>query len=199
MPLRVIAGSARGVPLRLPRGAAVRPTSARLRESLFALIEAADADLGAVLDLYAGSGALGIEALSRGAGRCLFVESSRRVCGVLDDNLRRARVAERGEVVARRVGGWRPPAGSAFTLVLADPPYGDAGAWGAIERTIGGALAPGALIAVEHPARSRPPRELSGCPVWRERRQGDGAIAAYRRGPAAGSGPRCGRARGGGA
>ena len=198
MPLRVIAGSARGVPLRLPRGSAVRPTSARLRESLFAMIEAADADLGSVIDLYAGSGALGIEALSRGAGRCLFVESSRRVCGVLGENLRRARVADRGAVVARRVGGWRPPEGTAFTLVLADPPYGDAGSWRAIERTIGGALAPGALIAVEHAARSRPPRELGGCAVWRRRRQGDGAIAAYRR-SAAGAAPRCGRGPGGGA
>ena len=180
MPLRVIAGSARGVQLQTPRGNATRPTSARLRESLFGMLEAADADLSSVLDLYAGSGALGIEALSRGAGRCLFVESSRRVCRVLRDNLERAGMGDRGEVVTARVGRWRPPAGELFTLVLADPPYGDGAAWQAIERAIEGAVAPDALIAVEHAARSHAPATLGGCAVWRRRRQGDGAIAAYR-------------------
>lgn len=180
MPLRVIAGSARGVQLRMPPGIATRPTSARLRESLFGMLEAADADLAAVLDLYAGSGALGIEALSRGSGRCLFVESSRRACGVLRENLGRAGVADRGEVVTARVGRWRPPEGVAFSLVLADPPYDDGGSWEAIEGTIEGALAPAALIAVEHSARGEAPPLLAGCAVWRQRRQGDGAVAAYR-------------------
>ncbi len=180
MPLRVIAGSARGVQLHTPPGSATRPTSARLRESLFGMLEAADADLGSVLDLYAGSGALGIEALSRGAERCLFVESNRRVCRVLRENLERAGMRDRGEVVAGRVERWRPPEGERFTLVLADPPYGDGGAWRAIERAIEGAIAPGALITVEHPARSAAPGALGGCAVWRRRRQGDGAIAAYR-------------------
>ena len=180
MPLRVIAGSARGVELRTPPETVTRPTSARLRESLFGMLEAADTDLGAVLDLYAGSGALGIEALSRGSGRCVFVESSRRVCGVLRDNLGRAGVADRGEVVTARVGRWRPPEGVAFSLVLADPPYDVGGSWRAIEDTIEGALAPAALIAVEHSARSEAPPVLAGCPVWRQRRQGDGAVAAYR-------------------
>ena len=180
MPLRVIAGSARGVRLQTPSGNATRPTSARLRESLFGMLEAAEADLSAVLDLYAGSGALGIEALSRGAGRCIFVESSRRVCRVVRENLERAGMSDRGAVIAGRVGRWRPPEGERFTLVLADPPYGDGDAWRAIERAIEGAIAPGALIAVEHAARSQAPAMLGGCAVWRRRRQGDGAIAAYR-------------------
>ena len=180
MPLRVIAGSARGVRLQTPHGSATRPTSARLRESLFGMLEAADADLSSVLDLYAGSGALGIEALSRGAGRCVFVESSRRVCRVLRDNLERAGMGDRGEVVSGRVGRWRPHEDERFTLVLADPPYDDGDAWRAIERAIEGAIAPGALIAVEHAARNQAPATLGGCAVWRRRRQGDGAIAAYR-------------------
>ena len=179
MPLRVIAGSARGALLRTPRGGVTRPTSARLRESLFAMLEAADADLSSVLDLYAGSGALGIEALSRGDGRCLFVDSSRRACRVVRENLGRARVADRGEVVAARIGRWRPPAGRVFSLVLADSPYDDAGAWRAIERTISGALTPDALIAVEHAARNAAPAMLGGCRVWRNRRHGDGAVATY--------------------
>ena len=182
MPLRVIAGSARGVQLQTPRGSATRPTSARLRESLFGMLEAADADLSSVLDLYAGSGALGIEALSRGAGRCLFVDSSRRACTVVRENLRRAGFAQRGQVVAARVGRWRPAAGRSFSLVLADPPYADAAAWADIDRSIGGALAANAVIAVEHAARAEAPLALAGCARWRDRRHGDGAVAAYRRG-----------------
>ncbi len=180
MPLRVIAGSARGVQLQTPRGSTTRPTSARLRESLFGMLEAADADFSSVLDLYAGSGALGIEALSRGAGRCTFVESSRAVCRVLRDNLARAGMSERGSVVSGRVGRWRPGEGERFTLVLADPPYGDGSAWRAIEHAIEGAITPEALIAVEHASRGQAPAVLGGCAVWRRRRQGDGAIAAYR-------------------
>lgn len=179
MTLRVNAGSARGVQLRTPSGAGTRPTSARLRESLFAMLESANADFDSVLDLYAGSGALGIEALSRGAEHCLFVESNYRACRVIRDNLGRAGVSDRGEVVTARIGHWRPPEGVIFTLVLADPPYDDIGSWEAIERAIDGALAPTVLIAVEHSARNEAPVTLGGCPVWRQRRQGDGAVAAY--------------------
>ena len=182
MPMRVIAGSARGVLLRTPSGRETRPTSARLRESLFAMLEAADTDLASVVDLYAGSGALGIEALSRGAGRCLFVDSSRRACTVVRENLRRAGFAQRGQVVAARVGRWRPAAGRSFSLVLADPAYADAAAWADIDRSIGGALAANAVIAVEHAARAEAPLALAGCARWRDRRHGDGAVAAYRRG-----------------
>ena len=179
MPMRVIAGSARGVVLRAPAGRETRPTSARLRESLFAMLEAADTDFASVVDLYAGSGALGIEALSRGAGRCLFVDSNRRACILVRENLRRAGFAQRGRVVAARVGRWRPSADRAFSLVLADPPYDDAVAWADIDRSIGGALAADAVIAVEHAARTDAPLSLAGCSRWRDRRHGDGAIAAY--------------------
>jgi 16S rRNA (guanine966-N2)-methyltransferase len=178
--LRVIGGSARGVVLRLPAGRATRPTSARLRESLFGMLEAAGTDFESVVDLYAGSGALGIEALSRGAGRCLFVDSNRRACNIVRENLRRAGFAQRGEVVAARVGRWRPPAGRGFSLVLADPPYDDAAAWTDIDRSIASALEAGAVIAVEHAARTDAPPSLAGCARWRERRHGDGAVAAYR-------------------
>ena len=180
MPLRVIAGSARGLELRAPRGSETRPTSARLRESLFGMIEAADVDLTNVLDLYAGSGALGIEALSRGAERCVFVDSSRRACDAVRENLERTGFEERGEVVSARVGRWRPTEGARFTFVLADPPYHDAAAWAAIEHSIAGALELDATIAVEHSARSDAPPSLAGCAHWRTRRHGDGAVATYR-------------------
>ena len=179
MTLRVIGGTARGVALRMPAGA--RPTSARLRESLFGMLEAADAPFGSVIDLYAGSGALGIEALSRGAERCLFVDAGGRARGAVRENLRRAGLAPRGEVAAGRIGRWRAPAGRRFGLVLADPPWGDAGAWAGIGRAVAGALEADAVIAVEHAARAASPPALAGRPRWRERRHGDGAFAVYRR------------------
>ncbi len=181
MPLRVIGGSARGLLLRTPPGSETRPTSARLRESLFGMLEAAGTPLDSVVDLYAGSGALGIEALSRGAERCVFVDSSRQACRVIRENLDRTRFADRAEVTTARVGRWRPADGAAFSLVLADPPYGDDGAWTDIDRAISRALDEESVIAVEHSARTEPPATLAGRPRWRERRQGDGAVALYRR------------------
>ena len=181
MCVRVIAGTARGRTLRLPPGRATRPTSDRLRESLFSMLDAAAVDMSETLDLYAGSGALGIEALSRGAGRCTFVEQDARACLTTRENLRRVGLEERGQVVRGRVGRWRAAPGPAVTLVLADPPYDDAAAWDAIERTLAGSLSEGALLAVEHAARHEPPAMLAGLPLWRDRRQGDGAVALYRR------------------
>ncbi len=178
--IRVIAGRARGITLRGPRRPDLRPTSGRLRKSLFGMLDSAGADLSRVLDLYAGTGALGIEALSRGADRCTFVESDAATCRVISENLRRVRMEAAGEVVRAHVGRWRAPEGAAFTLVLADPPYASKTCWSEIEQSVAGALAPHAFLMVEHPAREHPPAALLGRLMWRDRRQGDGAIAVYR-------------------
>lgn len=178
--LRVIAGSARGVLLHMPPGTATRPTSGRLREALFSMLTSAGADGSRVLDLYAGSGALGIEALSRWEGHATFVESQARTAAVIRENLHRAKFAERADVVIGRVGRWRAVGGGPYTLVLADPPYDDAASWAAIEQTVAGALTPDALIVVEHDARQSPPETLAGRECWRDRRQGAGAVAIYR-------------------
>jgi 16S rRNA (guanine966-N2)-methyltransferase len=179
--VRVIAGSVGGRELRAPPGRATRPTSDRLRESLFAMLDAADVEMTETLDLYAGSGALGIEALSRGAERCTFVEEDARACATVRENLRRLDLDDRGRVLRAHVGRWRAPVDSASTLVLADPPYDDAAAWAAIEHSVAGALSEGAVLAVEHAARQEPPATLAGLPLWRDRRQGAGAVAIYRR------------------
>lgn len=178
--IRVIAGEARGVPLRGPRGAETRPTAARLREALFSMLEAAGTDFDRVLDLYAGSGALGIEALSRGDGEATFVEADPRAVEAIRDNLARTHLQQRARVHHARVERWRPPPGADYTLVLADPPYHDAAAWGAIDAVVQQALAPEAVIVVEHEARQAPPETIAGRPLWRDRRQGAGAVAVYR-------------------
>jgi 16S rRNA (guanine966-N2)-methyltransferase len=178
--VRVIGGSARGVVLKQPRGRGTRPTAGRLREALFSMLEAAGADFSEVLDLYAGTGALGIEALSRGDGRCTFVEADARVTALLRENMERAGLREHGTAITAQVGRWHPPADAAYTLVMADPPYDDAAAWDAIGETIREALAPHAFVAIEHAARIAAPDDLGGLPRWRDRRQGDGAVAIYR-------------------
>ena len=178
MPLRVIGGSARGLQLRQP-GRATRPTSARLREALFSMLESAGLLRSPALDLYAGSGALGIEALSRGVQQCTFVESDRRVCAVISANLEHTRLAG-GTVVHGRVGRWRADPDHPVSLVMADPPYDDPASWAAIEASVQDALTADAAIVVEHAARQAPPPELAGRSLWRDRRHGEGAVAIYR-------------------
>jgi pantetheine-phosphate adenylyltransferase/16S rRNA (guanine(966)-N(2))-methyltransferase RsmD len=122
--MRIIAGEARGVRLaKVPEH--VRPTSDRVRESVFnALGQFFEG--GAVLDLYAGSGALGIEALSRGFGRAVFVERDGRAAKVIRENLRKTRLEGRAEVVVGEVGAYVERAlaeGKVFNLIFADPPY----------------------------------------------------------------------------
>lgn len=121
--MRVIAGSAKGVRLApVPRG--VRPVSDRAREGLFSSL-AAEVPEARVLDLFAGTGALGIEALSRGAERATFVERHPAALRALRENLSRTRLGDRAEVIAadatRFVAGGRE--GDGFDLALADPPY----------------------------------------------------------------------------
>jgi 16S rRNA (guanine966-N2)-methyltransferase len=144
------------------------------------MLAAANVDLSVVVDLYAGSGALGIEALSRGAGSCVFVESDRAAVRCIRENLDRARVADRATVIATSVGRWRADEEHPATLVLADPPYDDAAAWGAISLALEGHVSAGTVLAVEHAARDEPPAMLAGFPLWRARRHGDGAVAIYR-------------------
>ena len=123
--MRVIAGSAGGIRLAAPSGDAVRPTGDRERERLFAVIEPwlREADC---LDLFAGSGALGIEALSRGARSCVFVERARRARRSVRSNLEKTGLAERAEVLGARASAALARLGSEerrFDLVFLDPPY----------------------------------------------------------------------------
>ncbi|MCK9487039.1 MAG: 16S rRNA (guanine(966)-N(2))-methyltransferase RsmD [Dehalococcoidia bacterium] len=177
----MIAGSARGTELKWPKSGGTRPTTGRLRESLFSMLEAARVSFDSVLDLYAGSGALGIEALSRGGGEATFVESDPRAAAVIRENLRRVRMEDRAQVRVARVGRWRPPEGTLYTLVLADPPYDGATPWAAVESAVRGALSDSAAVVVERDARREAPDSLAGRPLWRDRRQGAGAVAIYRR------------------
>ena len=173
---RIIAGTAGGRRLAVPSGQGTRPTSDRAREGLFGTVTAICGTLhGArVLDLYAGSGAVGLEALSRGAADVLLIEADRRAIGVIRDNvaavgLPGARVlAGRVELVLARGPGGEPPR----DVVFADPPYAmpDAEVSDVLTALLGaGWLAPGAVVAVERATRSGPPQWPAGYAADRAR------------------------------
>lgn len=177
--MRVIAGSRKGHRIDAPKGLATRPTGDRVREAAFNLI----GPLGGadVIDLYAGSGAMGLEALSRGAARAVFVESDRAACRTIERNLDRLRL--RGATVlcdeALRVLSAEALAGRRYDLVLVDPPYE---AWPELEPRLGPALgrvlADDGLLVVETAARVEPhiPLELRT-----SRRYGPARLTLYHR------------------
>jgi len=148
--VRVIAGTARGTRLApVPRG--VRPTSDRVRESVFNSL--GQYFQGDVLDLYAGTGALGIEALSRGADRAVFVEKDRRALATIRENLRRTGMQDKAEVVAGEVGRVLDRMLTderQFNLIFADPPYRIAATEvGGVMSRLGALLAPGGRVVIE--------------------------------------------------
>ena len=124
--MRVVAGEARGRPIVAPEGNRTRPTSDRVRESIFNMLFSLNAtDEASVLDLYAGCGALGIEALSRGAASCVFVEQDRRAVECIRGNLETLGYTDRAIVVQADVIEWVTQNSGNFDVVLADPPYVD--------------------------------------------------------------------------
>ena len=180
---RIIAGTAGGRRLAVPSGQGTRPTSDRAREGLFGTVTAICGTLhGArVLDLYAGSGAVGLEALSRGAADVLLIEADRRAIGVIRDNvaavgLPGARVlAGRVEFVLARGPGGEPPR----DVVFADPPYvmPDAEVSAVLTALLGaGWLSPGAVVAVERATRSGPPQWPAGYAADRARKYGEATL-----------------------
>jgi 16S rRNA (guanine966-N2)-methyltransferase len=201
---RVIAGEAGGRRLAVPPGTTTRPTSDRAREGLFAslLSELGTFDGRRVLDLYAGSGAIGLEALSRGAERVLLVESDARAAAVIKANV--AAVGMPGATVAvDRVERLlsRPPAGVSaaasasaeagrYDVVLADPPYALAEA--AVTRVLtlleGGWLTDGALVVIERATRSGPLAWPPGYLPSKSRRYGEATFWYGWHGSEAGSG-----------
>ena len=172
--VRVIAGSAKGRRLVTPKGSATRPTSDFVREAVFnVLAPIIDLDGAAVADLFAGSGALGIEALSRGAASCVFVDSDRHAVDAIRTNLDTTGL-QGGTVVQSDVQRWasangRGSAGKGFDLVFADPPYAhEDGAWHAIA----GAIDTDLLVAES----DRKPDLGEGWRVLRSKRYGSTVV-----------------------
>ena len=184
---RVIAGSARGIRLVSP-GPGTRPLGDRAKQTLFAIL---DPDLvdARVLDLFAGSGAAGIEALSRGARYVVFVERSTAACRVIDRNLNATGLPlERAKVVQRDVTDYLTAARGAaadgpFDVVLLDPPYAEGPDEALALLAEQGSIAPGGRVVAEHDAR-RPPADRFGPLALADRRAfGGTGVSIYVRAP----------------
>jgi 16S rRNA (guanine966-N2)-methyltransferase len=169
--MRVIAGTAGGQPLVAPRDRGTRPIADRVKETLFAILGERVLD-ARVVDLYAGSGAIGIEALSRGAAHATFVEHARPALGALRENLERTRLAALADVVALDVEQFlAAPAGTPWSLAFLDPPY-DLHAIVAPLRAIEPLLTDDAMVVVKHFWRTELP-EVAGLEPVRQRRFGE--------------------------
>jgi 16S rRNA (guanine(966)-N(2))-methyltransferase RsmD len=182
---RVIAGSAKGVRLAAP-GPGTRPLADRVKQTLFAVLEP-ELDGAVVLDLFAGSGAGGIEALSRGAARAVFVEKDGGAARVVAENLRRAKLGARGDVVRRDAIAWLADASGAgaqaagpFDIVLVDPPYADVDALVHALELVGQHLSADGIVIAKHFWRDAPPPQPGLLASVRERRFGETALTFYR-------------------
>lgn len=178
---RIIAGRAGSLTLEVP-DAGTRPTSDRVRESLFGALESADALRGAaVLDLYAGSGALGLEAVSRGAARADLVEKSPRAASIVQRNAAKVRkaVAREVDLAVHRtsVTAFLQTPRGPFDLVFLDPPYdvGETELTTALGLLVP-SLAPGAIVVIERASRSPEPSLPEGLTADRSKRYGDTAL-----------------------
>jgi 16S rRNA (guanine966-N2)-methyltransferase len=179
--VRIVAGSFGGRVIRAPHGAATRPTSEKVREAVFSILP--DVTGARVLDLFAGSGALGLEALSRGAAHATFVDSARPALAAVRANLAALGIAEdraavlAGDAVA--LAARHVPA-APWDLVLVDPPYRSDLAERAVGAIPPAHLAPGAAIVIEHDRRNAPPDAIGSLLRTDQRRYGDTFVSFYR-------------------
>ena len=182
---RVIAGSAKGLHLRAP-GPGTRPLADRVKQTLFAILDP-EIPGAHVLDLFAGSGAAGIEALSRGAASATFIERDQGAAAVIDANLRATALQGPNAAVIRwDAVQWlaEPNVAEPFDLVLVDPPYAQTELLLRVLMMLGepdAPLNPGSRIVAKHFWRDRPPERVGMLAIERERRFGETALTFYRR------------------
>lgn len=180
--MRIIAGEWKGRRLATPTWPGLRPTSDKLRETLFNIV--APRVAGAhVLDACAGTGALGIEALSRGAASATFIERDPRATALIAENLRRCAAADRYAIIRSAIERARPS--REFDLILLDPPY-DLPQLDRVYARVAQWLSSSGLLIVEHTRRTRPPSAIDALTLVREVTSGDSALALFERRPAGG-------------
>ena len=179
--MRVITGSARGRRLRELEGLETRPTTDRVKESMFNILQF-DIEGSRVLDLFAGTGQLGIEALSRGAAAAVFVEQRRDAAALVRDNLRLTGLADRARVVNGEALSYLASAGERFDIIFLDPPYA-AGLWKPVLEAVSrfDILSDHGIIICESPQDEALPEAVGSCRVHRTYRYGRIRLTTYHR------------------
>ena len=177
--LRVITGSARGRQLRTLEGDDVRPTTDRVKEAMFSIVQF-EIEGRRVLDLFAGSGQLGIEALSRGAKEATFVDREKRAVAVVKENLAKTGLDGQSVIVQTDAFSFLRMTGSEFDLVFLDPPYGT----GMLQKALGmlsSCVAQGGTVICEHPYGEEMPEEAEKLKLYRTYKYGKTALTTYRK------------------
>ncbi len=179
--MRVITGKARGVQLKTPEGMQTRPTTDRVKEALFSIIHF-DIPGAKVLDLFGGTGQLGIEALSRGAKSAVFVDAGDSACRLIKENLKRTKLEQEGRVVRSDYMEYLNRTKEQFDIVFLDPPYAEVFLENALKRiTEIDILQSGGIIVAERPLGKELPWEFEGFERSRDYKYGKTLLTVYRK------------------
>ena len=181
--MRVIAGEAKGHRLKVPKGTTTRPATDLVRGAIFSILENITDDWEQVLDLFSGSGALGIEALSRGAGWVDFVERVPRCCGIIKDNLEKTKLTDRAHLYCCSVAKALSFLDKEYNIILVDPPYPDSSI-GDVITQLGTSKLVGteSVVVVTHSPHRKLDSAYAALSLVREYNHGDSCIALYRKG-----------------
>ena len=179
--MRVITGKARGVVLNTPDGALTRPTSDRVKEALFSIIQF-ELPGASVLDLFGGTGQLGIEAISRGAKNAVFVDAREDACRLIKENLRRARFEKEGRVIRSDYLDYLKRSREKFNIILLDPPYAEEFLENSLKMiTEIDILESGGIIVAERPMGKELPWDFTGFTRSRDYKYGKTLLTLYRK------------------
>ena len=179
--MRVITGTARGVQLKTPEGLTTRPTSDRVKEALFSIIHF-EIPGARVLDLFGGTGQLGIEALSRGAASAVFVDAGEPACRLIRENLKRTRFEREGKVIKSDYLAYLTSCREQFDIILLDPPYAEVFLENALKKiTEIDILQSGGIIVAERPLGKELPWEFEGYTRSRDYKYGKTLLTIYRK------------------
>ena len=180
--MRVIAGRAKGHRLKVLKGTITRPATDLVRGAIFSVLENTTSDWEQVLDLFSGSGALGIEALSRGAGWVDFVEREPRCCGIIKGNLEKTNLAAQAHVYCCSVAKAISFLDKEYSIILMDPPYSDSSIGNLLEQLATSRLVgTDTTLVVTHSPRLPLNSTYSALNLVKEYRHGDSCIAVYRK------------------
>lgn len=179
--MRVITGKARGVQLKTPDGMLTRPTTDRVKEALFSIIQF-EIPTAKVLDLFGGTGQLGIEALSRGAGGAVFVDDREDACNLIRENLRRTKLAQDAKVVRADYMDYLKRCKEKFGIIFLDPPYAEVFLENALKCiTEIDILQSGGIIVCERPVGKELPWSYEGFTRSRDYKYGKTLVTLYRK------------------
>ena len=181
--MRIIAGKAKGHRLKVPRGTVVRPATDLVRGAIFSILETTTSDWAEVLDLFAGSGALGIEALSRGAGWVDFVERKPRCCAIIKQNLEKAKLEAQAHIYCCSVAKAISFLDKEYSIILIDPPYSNSSIGSLVTQLATSKLVGvGSTVVVTHSSHLPLSSSYAALNLIKERRHGDSCIAVYQKG-----------------